>query len=275
MFWTRLLSGIILVALIIAGVAFGDLPLVIFSCVVGLVGLYEFYRLEGLQRAPGAFVCYAATVVYYLNIIYLDDEYTMQILATLTLLTAALYVLQYPKRRPSEFTHLVFGFIYVVLMFSFLLRVRHADAGSAMVWLIFIAAWGCDTMAYLAGLLFGRHKLTPQLSPKKTVEGAVGGVVGAVGLSYLYIFLLEKFSFGGLRVFTMRTYVMAMTIVFCASVFSQFGDLFASSLKRAKGVKDFGRLIPGHGGILDRFDSILFTAPAVYIILTLFLGFGR
>lgn len=271
MFWIRLLSGIVLLAIIISSVLFGNITLAIFSCLVGVIGLYEFYRLEKIQHSPGAFVGYLATVVYYINIIYWGDLYSMHILAGLTLLTAMFYVARYPKRKATEFVHLIFGFIYVVVLFSFLLKVRHSDSGHIMVWLIFISAWGSDTMAYVAGRLFGRHKLTPLLSPKKTVEGAIGGILGAMLLAYLYILVLEH-SFG-MQVYTSSVYIMVLTIVFFASIASQFGDLFASGFKRTKGVKDFGRLIPGHGGILDRFDSILFTAPVVYIILTLFLNF--
>jgi phosphatidate cytidylyltransferase len=129
------------------------------------------------------------------------------------------------------------------------------------VWLIFIGAWGSDTCAYAVGMLLGKHKIVPKLSPKKTVEGCIGGVIGAALLGYLYaLFLGDKIV--GLA----NPRIIFAIIGASASVISQFGDLAASAIKRNYDIKDYGRLIPGHGGILDRFDSIIFTAPIVYYL---------
>ena len=131
------------------------------------------------------------------------------------------------------------------------------------VWLIFISAFGCDTGAYFTGMLFGKHKLIPSLSPKKTIEGAIGGVVVGTLLAVLF----------GLSVETMFQLDEVNTVLLCfvtgivGSILSQIGDLAASAIKRTVGIKDYGTLIPGHGGVLDRFDSVMFTAPAVYYIM--------
>ena len=125
-----------------------------------------------------------------------------------------------------------------------------------------LSSWGCDTCAYCVGMLFGKHKLTPLLSPKKTVEGAVGGVLGAALLGLI---------FGAVFGSRMAEIVNPPAACAISAVISQIGDLAASAIKRNHNVKDYGHLIPGHGGVLDRFDSMIFTAPAIFFALT-FLG---
>ena len=127
--------------------------------------------------------------------------------------------------------------------------------GHFHVWLIFLCSWGCDTCAYCVGMLIGKHKMAPVLSPKKSVEGAVGGVAGAVLLGILFAAATK----GPLLEYTVERCVVGALI-------SMVGDLAASAVKRNMGIKDYGKLIPGHGGILDRFDSVIFTAPVIYYL---------
>ena len=134
------------------------------------------------------------------------------------------------------------------------------------MWLIFIGSWGSDTMAYVVGRKLGKTKIAPKLSPKKSLEGLIGGIVGAalIGIIFALIFrtqLLESFS-NPILIFGLTGAI--------GSVVSQIGDMAASAIKRNKGIKDYGTLIPGHGGILDRFDSVIFIAPIVYFMLTVF-----
>ena len=132
--------------------------------------------------------------------------------------------------------------------------------GLKLVWLIFIASWVCDTTAYLTGMAIGRHKLTPELSPKKSIEGAIGGVIGSGLVGFLYGLMMSPDA--GALIYAL---ISAM-----GAVISQFGDLTASAIKRNHDIKDYGTLIPGHGGILDRFDSVIITAPIVYILSQIF-----
>lgn len=157
-----------------------------------------------------------------------------------------------------------FGVFYVAVMLSYLYQVRQMPSGAYLVWLIFFSSWGCDTCAYCAGKLFGRHKMTPVLSPKKTIEGAIGGMAGSAALGYAYAAVL------GQHMMELRNPCAACALA-CgiAALISQVGDLAASAIKRNHQVKDYGHLIPGHGGILDRFDSMIFTAPAIYLVITL------
>lgn len=130
--------------------------------------------------------------------------------------------------------------------------------------LLFVIAWITDTGAYFVGCSIGKHKLIPNLSPKKTVEGAIGGIVACVVISLLYVFILDKI---GLSIFGGNDYIKIIVVSLIGSVISQLGDFASSAIKREFNVKDFGSILPGHGGVLDRFDSIIFVAPFVYYIL--------
>ena len=131
---------------------------------------------------------------------------------------------------------------------------------SILIWLVFITAFGTDVCAYFAGVTLGKHKLCPKISPKKSIEGSVGGILGSTVLSIVFA-----------CIFAEELLVHCIVIGVLGGVISQFGDLTASIFKRKMGIKDYGKLIPGHGGIMDRFDSVLFTGPMVfyYILLVL------
>ena len=130
--------------------------------------------------------------------------------------------------------------------------------------LLFVISWITDAGAYFVGCSIGKHKLIPNLSPKKTVEGAIGGIIACVAFSVLYVFILDKFD---LSIFGGNDYIKIIVVSLIGSVISQLGDFASSAIKREFNVKDFGNLLPGHGGVLDRFDSIIFVAPFVYYIL--------
>ena len=164
------------------------------------------------------------------------------------------YVFQYPRYTAFHTMSAVFGIIYCGVMLSFIYQTRMIDGGQYHVWLIFLSAWGCDTCAYCVGMLFGKHKMAPVLSPKKSVEGAIGGVAGAFVLGIIYAALTN----GPIFIYAL--------ICGIGALISMVGDLTASAIKRNMDIKDYGRLIPGHGGILDRFDSIIFTAPMIYYL---------
>ena len=148
---------------------------------------------------------------------------------------------------------------------SFLYQVRQLSDGLFIIPLVFLSAWGNDTCAYCVGMLIGKHKMTPKLSPKKSVEGLIGGLVGAALLGMAYGALC------GSHLPSMGNAVLACGII-CGvgAAIAVIGDLTASAIKRDTGIKDYGKLIPGHGGVLDRFDSILFTAPIVYYLAVYF-----
>ena len=236
-FFTRLASGIVLLAVIItAGIVGGDFLLGL-TLLISVIGYVEFARVFGISR----------------NV--------MGILGVIASVLMGIYVFTFPRYRIEDVMAAFFGVIYVPAMLSFLYLTRMTEiftAGMSLYWLIFICSWGCDTCAYAVGVLIGKHKLAPVLSPKKSVEGAIGGTVGAALLGFLYgsFFMSDK---------------AGVCALICAvgAVLSQIGDLTASAIKRNHDIKDYGHLIPGHGGILDRFDSVIFTAPVIFVMALL------
>ena len=261
MFRTRLISGITLLAIAITVILLGDKVLFGAVLVISLVGMTELYKIVKIERSVLGIIGYLAAISYYFLIYFKFDEYLIFMSIGFLLLIMVIYVIVYPIYRIEQVMTIFFGLFYVSIMLSYIYRVAALEDGAILVWLIFIGAWGSDTCAYAVGMLLGKHKIVPKLSPKKTVEGCIGGVIGAALLGYLYaLFLGDKIV--GLA----NPRIIFAIIGASASVISQFGDLAASAIKRNYDIKDYGRLIPGHGGILDRFDSIIFTAPIVYYL---------
>lgn len=157
---------------------------------------------------------------------------------------------------------------YVVISTSCILMLYHQNFGSYIYMLCFFCAWSSDTAAYFTGRAFGKHKLCPEISPKKTVEGAVGGVVFCVIFVLCYTFIISRILNVRMQVFNIIIAAILMSVV------SMLGDLIASLAKRHYNIKDYGNLFPGHGGMLDRFDSVFATAPILFILYTVFDGFA-
>lgn len=263
MFATRLLSGIILVVLAVLIVGAGGSILFAVNGAISMVGLFELYRVLKIERTPLAAIGYLACGAYYGLIWFDGHEYVTLMAIAVLMCLMSFYVFTFPKYKTEEVTAAFFGVFYVAVMLSYLYQVRQMPDGRYLVWLIFFSSWGCDTCAYCVGMLLGKHKLAPVLSPKKSIEGAVGGVVGAALLGLLYASL-----FGHEMTDVANPHLACAAACGIAAVISQIGDLAASAIKRNHEVKDYGHLIPGHGGVLDRFDSMLFTAPAIYFALT-------
>ncbi len=161
-----------------------------------------------------------------------------------------------------------FNFIYGPIMLSFVYLTRNLEHGLYFVWLIFIGSWICDTCAYAVGISIGKHKLAPVLSPKKSIEGSIGGILGSMVVGFLYgHFLIQQL------IDIPYTGILFAIISGVAAIISQIGDLAASGIKRNQNIKDYGKLIPGHGGVMDRFDSVIFTAPLVYSLLIVWMLF--
>jgi len=247
-------------AITIALLVYGSYPLFWVITGISAIGLFELYRTVGMEKTLPAAIGYLSGIV--VDILILDDAYAylfMWLILTLMVFMAC-YVIAYPKYHSEQMTMLFFGIVYVVAMMSFVFKVRFVTNGILFVWLIFIGAWGSDTCAYCVGKLCGKHKLPSELSPNKTIEGCIGGVVGAALLGFLFAVVFFRGETGYWWRFALVGGV--------SSIISQIGDLTASAVKRNHNIKDYGKLIPGHGGILDRFDSILFVAPVVFYLVT-------
>lgn len=261
MFKTRLLSGIVLVILALFFLITGGPVLLAGMGVISLIGMFELYRVFGVEKALPGIVGYVAAVCFYLNLAFdfLMDE--MMLFMAFLILLLAVYVFTYPKYKADQIMAAFFGLFYVAVMLSFIYQTRQLTSGVYLVWLIFLCSWGSDTCAYCVGMLIGKHKMSPKLSPKKSVEGAVGGVVGAALLTALYAAVCS----GQMQVSVSEIWALA-AVSAVGALISMVGDLAASAIKRNYDIKDYGKLIPGHGGILDRFDSVIITAPIIYFL---------
>lgn len=261
MFKTRLLSGIVLVAAALIFIITGKEILLAATCMISLIGMYELYRVFQIERTRLAYIGYVAAAVFYLNLYFdwMADRMLFVWLALAVFLIA--YVSAYPSYHVSQIASAFFALFYVAVPLSCIYQTREMEKGLYIVWLIFLCSWGCDTCAYCVGVLFGKHKMSPILSPKKSIEGAVGGIVGTFLLTALYCTVFQK----QMELTDVQVWIVS-AISAVGGLFSMIGDLSASAIKRNYEIKDYGKLIPGHGGILDRFDSVIFTAPAIYYL---------
>ncbi|MCI8464457.1 MAG: phosphatidate cytidylyltransferase [Lachnospiraceae bacterium] len=269
MFKTRLLSGIVLVAVIIGLLVLGGSVLAVSLCLISLVGMYELYRTVKVEKTLLGAVGYLAGLAYYLLLFFSGnpaaDSMPVLFFVAFLILLMAVYVFTFPKYLAGQVMTVFFGLVYVAVMLSYVYRTRALAGGQLLVWLVFLSSWGCDTCAYCVGMLIGKHKMAPRLSPKKSVEGGVGGILGAGILGGIFGAVFTDSLLG----------VLGSPVLHCAlicmvgAVISQIGDLAASAIKRNYEVKDYGKLIPGHGGILDRFDSVIFVAPGIYYTIVL------
>ncbi|MBQ0001386.1 MAG: phosphatidate cytidylyltransferase [Clostridiales bacterium] len=262
MFWTRLLSGILLVILALVTILTGGYVLFFTLLAISLIGMQELYRVMKVREDKFEIleiVGYFSAVLYYVAAFVDFERYGMMAVIGGLILIMFVYVFAYPKYTANQIMPAYFGILYVAVMLSFIMLTRNLEGGKFLVWLIFLCSWGCDTCAYCFGKLFGKHKMAPVLSPKKSVEGGVGGVLGAAALGAVYAWATKG--------------DIAGYAIICAvgGMISMVGDLAASAIKRNQGIKDYGKLIPGHGGILDRFDSVIFTAPVIYFLAKLIL----
>ncbi|MCR5581225.1 MAG: phosphatidate cytidylyltransferase [Pseudobutyrivibrio sp.] len=261
MFVTRLISGIVLVALALLFIITGGDVLLGAMLVLSLIGMYELYRIFKVEKSLPGILGYIACVVYYMDLRFAFCADKMVIMLVFLILLLAVFVFGYPKYHSHQIMATFFGLFYVGIMLSFLYQTRLLPLGQFIVWLIFLCSWGCDTSAYCVGVLFGKHKMSPILSPKKSIEGAVGGVVGAMLFTAIYCVAINAaFSVEDFKVLPL------VIIAGVGALISMVGDLAASAIKRNFDIKDYGKLIPGHGGVLDRFDSIIITAPIIYYL---------
>lgn len=262
---TRIISGIILAVVMATITILGGNVFFFSMALLSLGGMYELYRCAKIEKTALAILGYMMAVVFWLVNYLISEEYNFLILILAITGLFMLYVIRFGVFGLYEAVFVFFGFAYLAGMFYFLQKIRVSENGIGLMLLLVIGTWGCDTCAYFSGRLFGKRKLAPILSPKKTIEGAVGGVVGAVLLGILCAYVFPK-----LIVSNISSSIFCVIVCFTISVVSQFGDLTASAIKRHFEVKDYGKLIPGHGGILDRFDSLIFSAPVMYLIVLVF-----
>lgn len=265
MFKERAISSVVLVIIAVLVFWLGPIATGIVFCLVALKGLNELLRVYHLERSGFGILAYGMTICYYAMFMLGFETYALPLIILYLLLVLSIYVFTFPKYKDADMMAAFLSFLYVSVMLSYVYQIRAIEpSGGVLVYLIFVSSWINDVCAYLAGVTLGKHKMTPKLSPKKSVEGFIGGILGAgiVGgiFGAVYPILVHPMEHSVL-IFALVGAVGAVPAV--------IGDLTASAIKRNHDVKDYGHLIPGHGGIMDRFDSVIFTAPIVYYMLTI------
>jgi len=271
---TRVISALVGLALLIVVLYLGSITLGIVVSLIATIGLYEFYSSVSKVKniRPIKLVGYLSILPLLILSLQETGWFDIDInkitgisIFLIIFLSMATIVLVHKKYNIIDACITAFGVAYVPFLMSFLILIRNLDFGFIYICVVFIGAWGTDTMAYTFGRLFGKRKIIPEISPKKTLAGAIGGILGCIALMTVFGFIIQAYF--GLKIsFT----ALALLGLICGVV-SQIGDWSASAIKRYVNVKDFGNIMPGHGGVLDRFDSILFVAPAVYFVLTFFI----
>lgn len=288
----RIISGIfgIIIAAII--IQLGGLPFTAFAILLSLIGWYEYAKMMKAKGLDTTFILGALTLIIMLCCAWLGNiEELLAVLTIGMLLIFLMTVLLHGTVRPIDACASIAGVLYIGLPFAHLILLRflddeqinnsiesvnslisinnatlsvlenaletlisfNFDIGSSLIWILFICTWSSDTFAYFVGVAIGSHKLASSISPNKTVEGFIGGVLGTTAMAILVGHVFFNFP------------LIEMAILgFVLAIVATLGDLVESVFKRFAGVKDSGILLPGHGGMLDRFDSIFYTAPVFY-----------
>lgn len=258
---TRVLSGLLMTPLLIF-IYLGGYWLKGFTFIIAAIAIREFFQgFRAMEIKPSDNIAYGALLLLNLINFIWPGEYKYIIAwFALGVFASSIYIFNIVERKIEDSMATMLGIIYVVFFSFHIVLVSQTGEFSILIWLVILSAFGSDIMAYFTGYLLGKHKLCPNLSPKKTIEGAVGGAIGSVVICGLFGYL-----------FAPRLLVHCLIIGLLGGIISQCGDLTASAYKRKMGIKDYGNLIPGHGGIMDRFDSVLFTAPFVYYYIIMVL----
>ncbi len=254
----RIISAVFLVALLVAATWGGNLWFTLFVAVFALLGVLEFYRMVAHPKGtPLIYLGLGFTLLFVLSPHYAKDPRLMPLLITSAVFFPLVWLVFRPKKEKAfvSWVWMLAGMFYVGWMLSYFVALRNMDNGMQWVFLALLPIFASDSSAFLVGRALGKHPLAQDISPGKTWEGAIAGLLGAIIACLILNIVLQDLNLG---------YQRAILLGFLISLFAQLGDLVESLLKRNMGVKDSGKLIPGHGGILDRLDSIVFVGVLVY-----------
>jgi phosphatidate cytidylyltransferase len=258
----RVISGVIGAAVLIAVLLSDKIILNIGVALAAFIALLEMYTAVGLAKnlplkLLGLAASFAFTYAYSL-----DNKLLMPVMYLYISALFGLYMSGGNDLKLHDISKMFFITVYICFFLGHLVFIRRLELGRYLIWTVFIGAFLTDTFAYIVGKAFGKHALCPRLSPRKTVEGSAGGLAGcALGMVAYGVIMRFCFDLG-------VHYLNLILLGLVSSAAAQFGDLAASKIKRQYGIKDYGAVMPGHGGVMDRFDSVIFTAPVVYFMVT-------
>ncbi len=263
----RLLTALWGVPLLVAAIWFGDPWYTLLIATAALVGVFEFYRMVARSHGPPLiYLGLFFTLLFILSPHYAQDPRLVPLLVTLALTFSLIWLVVFYRRREEAFTSWAWtlaGVFYVGWMLSYFVALRRMDNGMEWVFFALFTAFASDTSAFFVGRALGKHPMAPSISPGKTWEGAIAGFLGAIVASSILAIVFDNLPLA---------YAGAVALGFVISLFAQLGDLVESLLKRNLGVKDSGNLMPGHGGVLDRVDSVVFVGALVYYYVIWIVG---
>ncbi len=284
----RIISGI--AALVFLAIIVWAKPFImgIAVCTLSIIGIYEIYKAMGNKGYKPIYAVgyiFSATLLIYTFYPVFQEYFKqhevnqvkkmiMQLISQNVLMNFLLWIVLFvsfcvlifanKKYCVTDIAITLFGIMYVPFLFSFIIFTRNLEYGIFYIWFMFIGAWGTDTTAYFGGVLFGKRKILPEISPKKTWFGFYSGIIGCTILTVIF----GTYMASALELEKAHT-IHFVILGILNGVVSQIGDWAASAIKRFCGVKDFGNIMPGHGGVMDRCDSLLFVAPIVYFFILL------
>lgn len=274
----RVLSGVVIAVVAISVLLLmNTVVFPIVWTVLAVMAVYEIEKVTQIKNKALMAVSLAFAALFCLNECFgfVEVSYSV-VLSVYVLIMLTIMLIGYDITKFEHVASAFFASVAVPFAFSIFVYLRDINENSGgkfsktegvyLILLVLVCSWLTDVFAYFTGRAFGKHKLCPKISPKKTVEGAIGGIIIPAVINIIVLAVFEKFFFDG----TVIPYWAMLIISPVLSVASMLGDLSASTIKRNFGVKDFSNLIPGHGGIMDRFDSCLFVLPAIYVIVNLF-----
>ena len=260
----RVISAAIMLPTVLLVFILGNKYVVdVFMGIIALRCIHElFHAFEVKGHHPVRWVGYiSAIAIMFIHVI--PKEYaTIAIATILPLSILALFIVVLSKKTKTDVIDIAitfFGICYIVLFLMFMSIIRNMENGKFLIWYVFISSWLTDVFAYITGKTIGKHHFT-DISPNKTIEGCIGGTLGATICMIIYTVILNNFAGFNINIALITTTGIILSIV------GQIGDLSASSIKRYAGIKDFSDLIPGHGGMVDRVDSVIFIAPFAYLL---------
>ena len=276
----RTISAVLLVIAALVSILPGGIILAVVLYGISIIGFLELTKACGIRQKDNlgnykkinsleVMGLIIITCYYFVTFLTQNTSYTLMIMIMALIALMFVYVFTFPKYHANQVMSTYFSLIYAPVMLSFVFLTRQLENGIYLVWMIFINSWISDTCAYLVGVMIGKHKLAPVLSPKKSIEGSVGGIVGSALVGALFGYFMD------VTLETQQLVLILPIVGGVGSVISQVGDLAASAVKRNFEIKDYGKLIPGHGGIMDRFDSVIFTAPITYFLIMILLEIGQ
>ena len=259
----RITSGLlgfplVVIVLIIGNVYVVDIALTI----IAILAMDEYFNAISKIAKPVRWLGYLSCIsIALIHIIPENYLVTASILAipVLLLISFIQVIVTEMKTSFKDIAYTLFGILYVVMLIMFFAKINGMENGNILIWYAIIAAWGTDIFAYFIGKHFGKHKFS-KISPNKSIEGCIAGTIGGIILMLAYTYIAN--TFWGME----YSYIAIGIIGLILSLIGQVGDFAASSIKRYVDIKDYSNLIPGHGGMLDRIDSLIFLAPFAYVL---------